>query len=46
MTLDWFACFSVITGLKGACHEDFAVLGQLCAKIITFEALIINKMPL
>ena len=21
--------------LKGQCHEDFAVLGQICAKIIT-----------
>ena len=24
---------------KEQCHEDFAVLGQFCAKIITFEAL-------
>ena len=22
--------------LKGLCHEDFAILGQFCAKIITF----------
>jgi len=26
-----FAC------LKGQCHEDFAVLGQFCAKIITLR---------
>ena len=29
--------------LKEQCHEDFAVLGQFCAKIITFEALIIKN---
>ena len=23
--------------LKGHCHEDFAVLGQFCAKIITLR---------
>ena len=23
--------------LKGQCHEDFAVLGQFCAKIFTFR---------
>ena len=23
--------------LKGHCHEDFAVLGQFCAKIITLK---------
>ena len=23
--------------LKGQCHEDFAVLGQFCAKIITLR---------
>ena len=28
------------------CHEDFAVLGPFYAKIILFEALIINKMLL
>ena len=29
----------IITGptLKGQCHEDFAVLGQFCAKIITLK---------
>ena len=32
------------SSLKGQCHEDFAVLSQFCAKIIT--ALIINKMLL
>ena len=26
--------------LKGQCHEEFAVLGQSCAKIVTFEVLI------
>ena len=31
--------------LKEQCHEDFAVLGQFCAKII-FEVLIISKMLL
>ena len=25
--------------LKGHCHEDFAVLGQFCAKIITLRLL-------
>ena len=34
------------TILKEQCHEDFAVLDQFCAKIVTFEALIINKMLL
>ena len=29
--------------LKGQCHQDFAVLGKFCAKIIVFEALIVNK---
>ena len=28
---------SVNIFLKGQCHEDFAVLGQFCAKIITFR---------
>ena len=31
--------------LKKQCHEDFAVLGQFCAKNY-FEALIINKILL
>ena len=30
--------------LKGHCHEDFAVLSQFCAKIVTLlKALIMNK---
>ena len=33
--------------LKEQCHEDFAVLGQFCAKIVTLRLqLIINKMLL
>ena len=34
---------SISTRLKEPCHEDFAVLGQFCANIIT---LIIDKMLL
>ena len=38
-------CFSFLLALsvltlfmlKGHCHEDFAVLGQFCAKIITLR---------
>ena len=26
---------SLSSGLKGQCHDDFAVLGQFCAKIFT-----------
>ena len=32
--------------VKGSVSRGFAVLGQFCAKITTFEALIINKMLL
>ena len=28
---------NTFTSLKGQCHEDFAVLGQFCAKIITLR---------
>ena len=43
-----FTCLSKLfqLTLKEQCHGDFAVLGQFCAKIIYFEALIINKMLL
>ena len=27
----------LIRDLKGHCHEDFAVLGEFCAKIITLR---------
>ena len=37
---------SVYKNLKEQCHEDFAVLGQFCAEIITFRLKIINKMLL
>ena len=30
-----FSLLSII--LKGQCHEDFAVLGQFCAKIISLR---------
>ena len=34
----------IMSCLKGHCHKDFVVSGQLCAKIINyFKALIINK---
>ena len=29
---------SGLKGLKGICHEDIAILGQFCAKIMTFVA--------
>ena len=29
--------YSWLKTLKGQCHEEFAVLGQFCAKIITFR---------
>ena len=29
--------FFLFFNLKGHCHEDFAVLGQFCAKIITLK---------
>ena len=29
--------FRDVHGLKEQCHEDFAVLGQFCAKIITLR---------
>ena len=35
--------------LKGLCHEEFAILGQFCAKIITwclYSYKLINKMLL
>ena len=30
----------LILALMDQCHEEFAVLSQFCAKIITFEALV------
>ena len=29
--------FEFWSRLKGQCHEDFAVLGRFCAKILTFR---------
>ena len=29
------SCSDRYANLKGLCHEDFAILGQFCAKIIT-----------
>ena len=31
----WYTC--IVAHLKEQCHEDFAVLGQFCAKIITWD---------
>ena len=35
--LYFFLFFQIRTGLKEQCHEDFAVLGQSCAKIISLR---------
>ena len=38
-----FAHFTHFSILKEQCHEDFAVVGQFCDKIITLRLLIITK---
>ena len=37
VTLLVYVCNGLAHTSKGQCHEDFAVLGQFCAKIITLR---------
>ena len=36
-------CFQIPPVLKEQCHEDFAVLGQICAKIVTLRLKSLTK---